>query len=144
MYLSYLVIQVLKYVLEGLAVGIAAYLISGISKKGRSLSFSEIAAIALTASATFVVLDLFAPTISISARQGSGFGLGAQTVGFGVAAEAFEDLQEEEVGDSADPLQPPDDVHDDNMYQEESPTVELEEQYYDQYESQDVPYDLDD
>ena len=38
--------------------------------------------IAITAAATFALLDMFAPSISISARQGAGLGIGANLVGW--------------------------------------------------------------
>lgn len=69
--------RLIKYLLEGLAVAIAAFYLP---KKEQSVEV--IITIAVTASAVFAVLDLFAPTISDSARKGAGFGVGAQTVGW--------------------------------------------------------------
>lgn len=69
--------RLLKYLVEGLVVAIAA---STIPKK--SLDLQEVGVIALSAAATFALLDLFAPTISYAARQGAGFGVGANLVGF--------------------------------------------------------------
>lgn len=69
--------RLLKYLVEGLVVAIAA---STIPKK--SLDIQEVGVIALSAAATFALLDLFAPTISYAARQGAGFGVGANLVGF--------------------------------------------------------------
>ena len=66
-----------KYLIEGFAVAVAAYLIPR-----KKMSFEEIAMIALTAAAIFAVLDLFAPGVSNAARQGAGFGIGASQVGF--------------------------------------------------------------
>ncbi len=77
-----LMMQYLKYLLEGLAVAAAAYFIPK-----RKTSVQEIAMIALTAAATFAVLDLFAPAVGSGARHGAGFGIGARHVGFG--AEGF-------------------------------------------------------
>ena len=70
--------QYLKYLLEGLAVAAAAYFIPK-----RKTSVQEIAMIALTAAATFAVLDLFAQAVGSGARHGAGFGIGARHVGFG-------------------------------------------------------------
>ena len=70
--------QYLKYLLEGLAVAAAAYFIPK-----RKTSVQEVAMIALTAAATFAVLDLFAPAVGSGARHGAGFGIGARHVGFG-------------------------------------------------------------
>jgi hypothetical protein len=72
-----LVASVIKYVLEGLAVAVAAYVIPG-----KTMAWREIAMIALTASATFAVLDIYAPSVGSSARTGAGFGIGAGMVGF--------------------------------------------------------------
>ena len=66
----------LKYILEGLAVSAAAHVISG----GRR-SIRDIVVLGLTAGAVFLILDIWAPGVSLGARQGSGFGLGAQMVG---------------------------------------------------------------
>ena len=77
-----LMMQYLKYLLEGLAVAAAAYFIPK-----RKTSLNEVAMIALTAAATFAVLDLFAPAVGSGARHGAGFGIGARHVGFG--AEGF-------------------------------------------------------
>ncbi len=72
-----LVARVVKYVLEGLAVAIAAYVIPG-----KTMKYGEIAMIALTATATFAILDVYAPSVGSSARTGAGFGIGAGLVGF--------------------------------------------------------------
>ena len=42
----------------------------------------EVLMIAVVASATFAILDMYAPTIGHTARQGAGFGIGAGLVGF--------------------------------------------------------------
>ena len=55
--------RLLKYLVEGIVVAIAA---STIPKK--SLDLQEVGVIALSAAATFALLDLFAPTISYAAR----------------------------------------------------------------------------
>ncbi len=69
--------RAVKYLLEGLAVAIVAYMIPG-----KVLKLSEIGMIALTALATFAILDIYAPSIGASARTGAGFGVGAGLVGF--------------------------------------------------------------
>ena len=74
----------LKYLLEGIAVGVSTYLVSK-----NKLVLNEIIMISLTAAATFALLDMLAPSVSSGARQGAGFGLGARHVGFG--AEGFQD-----------------------------------------------------
>lgn len=72
-----LVTRLVKYLLEGLAVAIAAYVIPG-----KTMKFGEVAMIALTATATFAILDIYAPSVGSSARTGAGFGIGANLVGF--------------------------------------------------------------
>ena len=59
-------------------VAIAAYVIP----KGKGLSMDEVALIALTAAATFSILDTFIPSMAVTARTGAGFGIGANLVGF--------------------------------------------------------------
>ena len=70
--------SLVKYLLEGAAVAVAAYLIPR-----KKVDVTEIALIALTAAAVFAVLDSFAPLVAVSARHGAGFGIGYQQVGFG-------------------------------------------------------------
>jgi hypothetical protein len=77
--------SLIKYLLEGLAVAVAAYLIPR-----KTVDYREIALIALTASAIFAVLDQFAPAVAVGARQGAGFGIGYHQVGMGY--EGFQDL----------------------------------------------------
>jgi hypothetical protein len=72
-----LVVRVVKYLLEGLAVAFAAALFPG-----KPLRFGEIAMLGLTATAVFAVLDIYAPSVGSSARTGAGFGIGANLVGF--------------------------------------------------------------
>jgi len=75
--LGELVKRAIKYLVEGLMVAIAAY---AIPKK--SLNIDEVALIALTAAATFSILDTYLPSMGVSARSGAGFGIGANLVGF--------------------------------------------------------------
>lgn len=75
--LGELVRRAIKYVVEGLMVALAAYAIPN-----RSMNLDEIALIALTAAATFAVLDTYLPSIAVGARSGAGFGIGANLVGF--------------------------------------------------------------
>ena len=41
-----------------------------------------IALLALTAAATFAILDTYIPSMGVSARSGAGFGIGAKLVGW--------------------------------------------------------------
>jgi len=75
--ISELVKRALKYLVEGFIVAIAAYVIPS-----RRLKIDECLLIALTAAATFSILDTYLPGIAKSARSGAGFGIGAKLVGF--------------------------------------------------------------
>ena len=76
----------IKYLLEGIAVAIAAYFIPR-----KKVDISEVIFIALSAAATFAVLDIFAPKVGDGARKGAGFGIGANTVGWpSGGAESFD------------------------------------------------------
>jgi len=72
-----LVKRVIKYLIEGLMVAIAAFAIPK-----QSLNLEEIALIALTAADTFSILDTYVPSIGVTARSGAGFGIGANLVKF--------------------------------------------------------------
>jgi len=72
-----LVTRLVKYLLEGLAVAIAAFVLPG-----KTLKVAEVGMIALVATATFAILDIYAPSVGASARTGAGFGIGANLVGF--------------------------------------------------------------
>lgn len=91
--------SLMKYVLEGLAVAVAAYYIPR-----RNLNLQEVAMIALAAAAAFAVLDLFAPSVASGARHGAGFGIGMNLVGgdgSDVAAEANDSSESEGDSDSS-------------------------------------------
>tara|TARA_B110000259_G_C13665270_1_gene262007 strand:+ start:65 stop:322 length:258 start_codon:yes stop_codon:yes gene_type:complete len=72
-----LVQRLIKYLVEGLMVAIAAYAIPK-----RSLNVEEIVLIALTGAATFSILDTYLPSMASTARSGAGFGIGANLVKF--------------------------------------------------------------
>jgi ABC-type Co2+ transport system permease subunit len=71
-----LIKRIVKYVIQGLIVAIASF---AIPKK--SLNLEEIALIALSAAATFAILDTYMPSMGVSARQGTGLGIGLQLSG---------------------------------------------------------------
>ena len=77
LYLGELIRRVVKYLVEGIMVAIAAYAIPK-----RSLNLDEVMLIALTAAATFSILDTYVPSMAVGARSGAGFGMGANLVGF--------------------------------------------------------------
>jgi ABC-type Co2+ transport system permease subunit len=72
-----LVKRIIKYLVEGLMVAIAAYAIPK-----RSLNIEEIILISLTAAATFSILDTYIPSMGVTVRSGAGFGIGANLVKF--------------------------------------------------------------
>jgi ABC-type Co2+ transport system permease subunit len=74
--LNELVKRAIKYLVEGLAVAICAMLIPK-----KALSVEEIMIIALTAAATFSILDVFIPSMGSSVRNGAGMTLGSTLVG---------------------------------------------------------------
>ena len=69
--------RAVKYLVEGIMVAIAAYAIPK-----RSLNFDEFLLIALTAAATFTIMDAYLPSMAVAARTGAGFGIGGNLVGF--------------------------------------------------------------
>lgn len=92
--------QVVKYVLEGLAVAFASHLVAG-----NKLNVKEVAVLGLTAAAVFMSLELYAPSVAAGARQGAGFGLGAKMVGGGdIVDQLVSDVlndNEDEASDNA-------------------------------------------
>lgn len=75
--LTEVVKRIIKYLVEGLIVSIACFAIPK-----RSLNLEEIGMIALTAAATFSILDTYIPAMGVTTRSGAGFGIGANLVGF--------------------------------------------------------------
>ena len=74
---SELIKRIIKYLVMGLMIAIVAFAIPK-----RSLNLEEIAFLALTAAATFSILDTYLPSLGVAARSGAGFGIGANLVGF--------------------------------------------------------------
>lgn len=72
--------RIVKYLLEGAAIGIAAMIIPRV--RGIILPWDTVLILALTAAAVFAILDLWSPSIGQSARSGAGLGLGFNLVGF--------------------------------------------------------------
>lgn len=68
--------RIMKYIIEGLVVGLVALLLPS-----KSLSNHELIILALTASAIFALLDIIAPAISSTVRSGVGYGIGFQLAG---------------------------------------------------------------
>jgi hypothetical protein len=72
-----LITRAIKYLLEGLAVAVAMTIIPR-----KVPNIEEIAIVAAIAAVVFAILDLLSPSVGLTARQGAGFGLGANLVGF--------------------------------------------------------------
>jgi hypothetical protein len=70
--------RVIKYLVMGLMISLAAFLVP---KKAKSLDWEEVCLIGLSAAATFAILDTYLPSIAVSARTGLGFSLGSALVG---------------------------------------------------------------
>jgi hypothetical protein len=70
--------RVVKYVLEGLVVAIAAILLP---TKGKP-DFESVIALALVAASTFAIIDTMMPSLSYPVNMGVGFGIGANLVKF--------------------------------------------------------------
>jgi hypothetical protein len=69
--------RLIKYIILGIVIAIVAFVVP----KGKGLNVEEVTFIALSAAASFAILDVFAPSIGQAARQGAGYGIGAGIVG---------------------------------------------------------------
>lgn len=67
--------NLVKYIVEGMAVAIAAYVIPN-----RRTNFNEVSIIAIIAALTLFVLDVLSADVSRGARFGAGFGMGMNLV----------------------------------------------------------------
>jgi hypothetical protein len=85
--LGEIVKRIVKYLIEGCAVALAAVAIPK-----NKLRVNEVLVLSVTAAATFAVLDMFAPSeVSSGAKWGAGLGLGANLVSGGkLLGEEFE------------------------------------------------------
>jgi len=75
--LSELLKRLVKYIVEGFIVALAAFAIPR-----QTLNLEEIFLIAAVAAMTFSILDVFIPSMGVSARNGAGLGIGLNLVGF--------------------------------------------------------------
>lgn len=69
--------RIIKYLIEGAVIAAAAIFIPK-----KALPLDEVATLAVLAAVVFALLDAVSPSIGVTARQGAGFGLGANLVGF--------------------------------------------------------------
>lgn len=67
--------NIIKYIIEGLAVTIAAYFIPR-----RKTQIQEILIIGLMSSLTFIILDIFSEDVGKYTRLGMGFGIGTNLI----------------------------------------------------------------
>jgi hypothetical protein len=68
--------RAIKYIVEGIIVAIAAYVIPK-----QRLNIEEVVVVALVAASTFAVLDTFIPSMGATTRQGAGFAIGTGLTG---------------------------------------------------------------
>ena len=68
--------KAIKYIVEGIIVAFASYVIPK-----QSLKLEEVTVIALVAAATLAILDTFIPSMGTSSRQGAGLAIGTGLVG---------------------------------------------------------------
>ena len=68
--------RAVKYLIEGACVAVAAFYIPQVAKGGAKsrppLDIEDIILIAITAAATFAILDMYSPSIGSATRQGAG------------------------------------------------------------------------
>ena len=69
--------RLIKYIIEGFIVALAAFAIPR-----QTLNLEEIFLISAVAAMTFSILDVFIPSMGVSARNGAGLGIGLNLVGF--------------------------------------------------------------
>jgi ABC-type Co2+ transport system permease subunit len=74
--LTELVKRAIKYLIEGLVISLVLVILPK-----KQLQVEEIVIVALTAAATFSILDVFIPSMGTSARNGAGMGIGLNVVG---------------------------------------------------------------
>jgi hypothetical protein len=68
--------RVVKYVLQGLVIAIAAILLPK-----QKPDFEAVLALALVAAATFAIIDTMMPSLTMPVQLGAGFGLGVNLIG---------------------------------------------------------------
>ena len=69
--------RAVKYLINGFMVALAAYFIPG-----KVTKLEPVFMISLVATATFALLDMFMPSVSVHAKMGAMYGIGANLVGF--------------------------------------------------------------
>ena len=70
-----------KYIIQGLAIAMAAYYIPLMYKTSlRKPTFNEICLISITAAFTMFILDYFTDTVGLGAKLGAGFTIGQNLI----------------------------------------------------------------
>lgn len=72
--------RAVKYLIEGSVIALVAFFLPK-----KTLNVEEIVIIALVASSTLAILDIFIPSMYDSTKNGAGIGIGLQLVKFGLA-----------------------------------------------------------
>ena len=72
-----LIKRLIKYLIEGLMVAIAAFAIPK-----RSLNIEELISLSMVSAATFAILDTYVPSMGVSVKQGAAAGIGFNLVKF--------------------------------------------------------------
>jgi ABC-type Co2+ transport system permease subunit len=73
---SELVKRIIKYLVLGLVIAVVSIVIPK-----KSLNLEEVVILALSAAASFSILDVFVPSIADAARTGAGFAIGSSISG---------------------------------------------------------------
>ena len=112
--------NIIKYILEGIAVSVCAFLLSTKNNK----DIQSVLLIGLSAALIFMILDMFAPVVNSSARQGAGFGIGFNLVGGGKGEKDDSESHDSESHDS--------ESHDSETetLDSETETLDTEETFY--------------
>ena len=69
--------KVVRYLILGFVISIASLLVTR-----QKMGLEEVIILGLVGSATFAIIDTFAPTLTYPVQLGAGFGVGASLVGF--------------------------------------------------------------
>ena len=67
--------RMIKYLVQGLAVGFSMMIIQ------KNVKISEAVLVGLVAAAVFSILDIYSPSVSSGTKLGAGFALGSRMVG---------------------------------------------------------------
>jgi len=125
--------NIIKYILEGIAVSVCAFLLSTKNNK----DIQSVLLIGLSAALIFMILDMFAPVVNSSARQGAGFGIGFNLVGGGKGEKDDSESHDSESHDSEshDSESHDSESHDSESHDSETETLDSETETLDTEET---------